>query len=136
MPVVGKGVVLIMNVLIIKKNLDKLIRAIRAIKIKKVVSLLQENRKILLVFVVIAIFADIFFIKRSSDLVIFGILLLYGVFAKILQIKSKSTFLLCLGLLGAMFVNFLSSGASIPTEKAAVWLFLFMALGIIQQWRE
>ena len=65
----------------------------------------------------------------------FSLVALYGVCVKIYRLKSRETFLLCLGLLGAMFVSFLTSGASIPTEKTAVWLVLFMVLGIYQQWR-
>ena len=105
-------------------------------KIEKITAFLKENKKIALVLLAVSIFVDIFFVKTSSDIVIFGILLLYGVFVKMFQIKSKLTFLLCLALLAAMFINFLFTGPSIPTEKAAVWLVLFMALGIFQQWRE
>jgi hypothetical protein len=38
-----------------------------------------------------------------------------------------------------MYINFLSSGPlgpSVKTEEIAVWLFLFMVVGIIQQWKE
>jgi len=104
--------------------------------IKKITSFLKENKKIVLVLLAVSIFVDIFFVKTSSDIVIFGILLVYGIFIKMFQIKSRRTFLLCLGLLAAMFINFLFTGTSIPTEKAAVWLVLFMALGIFQQWRD
>ena len=116
-----------------KKILEKLIESKN---LKKVTVFLKINNKIILILIAVFIFVDIFFIKASSDIVIFGILLLYGIFVKMLQIKSRRTFLLCLGLLIAMFINFLSTGTSIPTEKAAVWLVLFMALGIFQQWRE
>ena len=116
-----------------KKILEKLIESKN---FKKATVLLKENRKTAVTFVLVFIFIDTFFIKASSDIVIFGILLLYGIFVKMFQITSRRTFLLCLGLLIAMFINFLSTGTSIPTEKAAVWLVLFMALGIFQQWRE
>lgn len=105
-------------------------------KIKKTTSFLKENKKIALALLTVSIFVDIFFVKTSSDIVIFGILLLYGVFIKMFQIKSRRTFFLCLALLVAMFINFLFTGTSVSTEKAAVWLVLFMALGIFQQWRE
>ena len=105
-------------------------------KLKKIESFLRENKNTVLALVTISIFVDIFFVKVSSDIVIFGTLLLYGIFIKMFQIKSRRTFLLCLALLTAMFINFLFTGSSIPTEKAAVWFILFMALGIFQQWRE
>ena len=120
----------------VKKFLAKVLTPKHIDKIEKMTSFLRENKKILLTLLAISIFVDIFFVKVSSDFVIFGILLLYGIFIKMFQIKSRRTFLLCLALLIAMFINFLSTGTSIPTEKAAVWLVLFMALGIFQQWRE
>ena len=116
-----------------KKILEKLIESK---SLKKVTVFLKINNKITLILIAVFIFVDIFFIKESSDIVIFGILLFYGIFVKMFQITSRRTFLLCLGLLIAMFINFLFTGTSAPTEKAAVWLVLFMALGIFQQWRE
>lgn len=104
--------------------------------IKKTSVFLRENKKIVLVLLAVYIFVDIFFVKASYDLVIFGILLLYAIFVKILQIKSKLTFLFCLGLLTIMSVNYFLSSASVSTEKAAVWLILFLVIGVIQQWKE
>ncbi|OGH51270.1 MAG: hypothetical protein A3H17_03350 [Candidatus Levybacteria bacterium RIFCSPLOWO2_12_FULL_37_14] len=105
-------------------------------KLKKIESFLRENKNTVLALVTISIFVDIFFVKVSSDIVIFGTLLLYGIFIKMFQINSRRTFLLCLALLAVMFIDFLFTGTSVSTEKAAVWLVLFMALGIFQQWRE
>ena len=119
-----------------KKVLAKLLTPQNIEKIERVTSFLKENKKIVLVILVVLIFVDIFFVKTSLDIVIFGILLLYGIFIKMFQIKSRRTFLLCLALLAIMFINFLFTGTSVSTEKAAVWLVLFMALGIFQQWRE
>lgn len=119
-----------------KKVLTKVLASENIEKIAKLTPFLKENKKIVLALLVVSIFVDIFFVKTSSDIVIFGILLLYGIFIKMFQIKSRRTFFLCLALLVAMFINFLFTGTSIPTEKAAVWLVLFMALGIFQQWRE
>lgn len=103
---------------------------------KRVVFFLKENKKTVLTLMGATIFADILFLKKSSDFVTFSILIIYVVFIKMFQIKSKSTFLLSLALLGGMFISYLLTGASIPTEKAAVWLILFLAVGIIQQWKE
>lgn len=116
-----------------KKVLEKVIDSKN---FKKITIFLKENKKIILALLIVAIFVDTFFVKISSDIVIFGVLLLYGIFIRIFQIKSRRTFLLCLALLVAMFIDFLLTGTSVSTEKAAVWLFLFMALGIFQQWKE
>lgn len=103
---------------------------------KKAVSFLRDNKKTILALLVVAIFADILFLNKSSDLIIFSILTLYVFFIKIFQLKSKSTFLLSLVLLAMMFFSYLFTGTSASTEKAAVWLVLFLVVGIIQQWRE
>lgn len=102
----------------------------------KISSFLKENKKTVLTLFVVAIFGDILFLNKSSDLIIFGILILSVFFIKIFELKSKLTFLLCLALLTTMFFNYLFTGTSASTEKAAVWLVLFLIVGVIQQWRE
>lgn len=113
-----------------------ILKIVKTNNLEKIITFLNENKKVALFLVITVIFVDTFFINRSSDFIIFGTLLIYGIFIKIFQIKSRFTFLLCLGLLGAMFINYLFTETSVATEKAAVWLVLFMALGIFQQWRE
>lgn len=103
---------------------------------KKAVSFLRDNKKTILTLLVVTIFADILFLSKSSDLIIFSILTLYVFFIKIFKLKSKSTFLLSLVLLAMMFFSYLFTGTSASTEKAAVWLMLFLMIGVIQQWRE
>lgn len=103
---------------------------------KKIVTFLKENERTVLSFFIAAISADILFLEKSSDYFTFGVLILYLFFMKIFRIKSKSTFLLCLVLLSIMFIGYLFTGASIQTEKAAVWLVLFLIVGVIQQCRE
>jgi len=104
--------------------------------IKKMIAFLKENKKTTLALLAFFIFADIFFVKGSLDIVIFSILLLYVFFLKIFKINSKLTFSLCLGLLSIMSVDYFFTGASISTEKAAVWFILFLVVGVIQGWKE
>lgn len=102
----------------------------------KLISFLRAN-KITILTLFIAFIVTVSLSQRlSSDIVIFGALLLYGFFIKIFKIMSTFTFLFCLGLLVLMYILYLFTGPSISTEKAAVWLVLFMAMGILQQWRE
>ena len=79
---------------------------------------------------------DVLFIGGSSDLRFFGLLGVYGFHIWRYHVKSKATFLWTLGLLAIMFLLFLFEGTSERTEESAVWLVLFMLVGIIQQWRE
>lgn len=104
--------------------------------VKKATAFLKDNKKTVLTLLTAFILADTLFVKSSSDLVIFSVLLLYGIFIKIFKINSGQTFLLCLALLVVMSVDYLFTGASISTEKAAVWFILFLGIGAIQQWKE
>lgn len=103
---------------------------------KKVTIFLKENKKTILTLLVTSVFLDIVFLSKSSDLIIFGILILYSVSMRIFSIKSRLTFIISLVLLAIMFLSYLFTGTSVPTEKAAVWLILFLVIGVIQQWRE
>lgn len=104
--------------------------------IGKIIPFLRKNKRTVLTLFVVSIVAVSLSKRLSSDVVIFSALLFYGVFIKIFRIKSTFTFLLCLLLLAEMFISYLLTGASISTEKAAVWLILFFGIGVIQQWRE
>ena len=104
--------------------------------IGEIIRFLRENKRTVLTLFVISIIVESLSKRLSSDVVIFSALLLYGFFMKIFQIKNTFTFLLCLGLLVLMYIEYLFTGASISTEKTAVWLILFFGIGVIQQWRE
>lgn len=98
--------------------------------------LFRKNKLVVLTILLLGVVGDIFFISGSSDLRIFSIITLYVIGIWLYKLNSRIIFLLCLVLLGIMFIEFLLSGTSERTEKAAVWLVLFLAIGIIQQWRE
>lgn len=104
--------------------------------IKKIIIPLRENKRTVLTLFTVFIVVESLSKRLSSDVVIFSALLSYGFFIKIFRIKSAFTFLLCLLLLVEMSIGYLLTGASISTEKAAVWLILFFGIGVIQQWRE
>src|SRR5258708_25545019 len=104
--------------------------------VKNAISFLKDDNSVALVLVGVFIFTDILFIKTNSDFVIFSVLLFYVIFIKIFKINSKLTFLFCLGLLVLMSVDYFFTQASISTEKAAVWLILFLVVGVIQGWKE
>ena len=103
---------------------------------KALIQFLKTNRLLVLTLLFLVPLADSLSSGKSSDLLIFGILALYWLASKIYKTSSKITFYFCLLLLGIMFIEFLLLGPVPKTEKAAVWLVLFLLLGIIQQWRE
>lgn len=98
--------------------------------------LLLENKKVILTIITLVIIADIFLIKENSDIRIFVILAVYIASILFYRLKSKFTFLLCFLILASMYVEFVVSGTSEGTEKAAVWFFFFLLIGIVQQFRE
>ncbi|MBI4064989.1 hypothetical protein HY409_01280 [Candidatus Gottesmanbacteria bacterium] len=103
---------------------------------KTLYGIIKRNQILALALLIGTVFVDSLFITTSSDIVIFGVLLLYIIIANIVQMNSRVTFYLCLGLVCGVGISFLFSQASVPTEKLTVWFVLFMVTGIIQQWRE
>jgi len=108
----------------------------RIIMKKALKSFLQENKKTVLTLFIVGIVGEIFLRLTSSDLLTFSALLLYILFIKLYKLKSSLTFLLCLVLLLVVSIDYVFTGASVSTEKAAVWFVLFFTVGVIQQWKE
>ncbi len=99
-------------------------------------TLLSNSSGAVLTFIFIAVFFNCIFIETTSDIIFFGLLGAYIGAVLFYRLRSKLTFIFCLVLLIIMFIEYLFSGASLKTEKTAVWFFLFMATGIVQQWKE
>jgi hypothetical protein len=97
---------------------------------------LKKNKPVVITLIFLAIFADIIFITGNSDIRIFGILGTYIMAVFFYKLKSRLTLLFGLALLGIMYIEFLFTRTSESTENAAVWLYLFLAIGIIQKLRE
>lgn len=104
--------------------------------IKKTVALLNEYQRIIPLLVFVVIILDSYAKRSNSDVVFFGVVVLYVAYAKVYRIKSSVTYLLCIAIFSGMFMSFVSSQASNVTEKLVVWLFLFLVVGIIQGWNE
>lgn len=97
---------------------------------------LREQRPTILNLVIFAIIADIVFFSTNLDVRLFTILSLYIGCVFFYKLRSTFTFAISLLLLGIMFVTLLITGTSVMTEKAAVWIFFFILVGIIQQTKE
>ena len=102
---------------------------------------MKKPRYILLILALIA--GDVFFFQVSSDARIFTLLLLYIVLMKRLQWRSHTTFIVTLVLFLSSFLLYVFTDPAkfhqplIPaTERLAVWLYLFLVIGVIQKWRE
>lgn len=94
------------------------------------------NSRVILTVIFIFIIINSIFIESSSDIIFFGLLGSYIAAIFFYKLRSRLTFLFCLALLVIMLVEYLLTGTSLKTEKTAVWFFLFLATGILQQWKE
>ena len=104
--------------------------------ITRAILVLKKNKSLLIMAIAFLILSDILFLFGSSDIRIFIFLTLYVFISFLYKSKHRLTFLLCLVFLAVLFAEFIKSGASEKTEEAAVWLVLFLVVGIIQQWKE
>lgn len=102
---------------------------------------MKKPRYILLILALIA--GDVFFFPVNSDARIFGILLLYSILTKRLHWRSQTTFIVTLVLFLSSFLLYVFTDPAtfhqplVPaTERLAVWVYLFLVIGVIQKWRE
>jgi len=98
-----------------------------------------------IIIIFLLILGDITLFTQSSDIRIFTLLIIYWLLIKTIKLNSRTTFIFSLIFLILAYFQFILSdiryfdnpGPNIPfSEKAAVWAFLFMVVGIIQKWRE
>ena len=97
---------------------------------------LDEFKPIVLTIFWMSVIVDIFFIQNKSDVIIFGIILVYFFLIFFYNLKSHLLFNAGILLVLVMYLLLLLQGTSISTEKAAVWLFFCMLGGIIQGLKE
>lgn len=101
--------------------------------IKNKLSYLRNHKSAVLTVITLFTVGDIFSSNIKSDFITFGILGSYVCSIFLYQLKSKTTFSICFFVLATFIIQFIFSNTSNHTEKAAVWLFLFMGLGIFQE---
>ncbi len=104
---------------------------------------LRENRFFFLSTLFLLILGDAIFFTISSDIRIFALLGFYLYLAKQFSLKSQTTFLFAFFLFVFTYISYIFTDPSAfhrtttpPAEKAAVWVFMFLVLGVIQKWRE
>lgn len=94
---------------------------------------------------ILLILGDVLFFEKSSDWRTFPILIFYVFLIIRYKIRANTTFFICLFLLVLIYVQYIfSSPATFESqypiapfgEKIAVWLYLFLVIGVIQKWKE
>jgi hypothetical protein len=95
--------------------------------------------------ILLLILSDVFLFLESSDIRIIGIVCIYILCIKVAKLTSIMTFLVSLVLLLIAFILFIFSDVGVfinpgilpvPAERMAVWTFLFIVVGILQQWTD
>ena len=105
----------------------------------------REIRSLKYIPILLLVFMDVLFFEKSSDFRTFPILLLYIFMIYRFKIRSTGTFIICFILFIVMYIHFIISSpqsyeAQYPKvplgEKLAVWIYIFLIVGVIQKWRE
>lgn len=97
--------------------------------------LLRRFRFFLITIFFIGVIIDIFS-NANSDMTLLLLCALWILTIILFNFKSTTTFKVTLVFLLTLFFLFLISPDQKPIERAATWIFLFLALGIIQQYKE
>lgn len=106
---------------------------------------LLRNKFFSVIPIILLVIFDAILFQKSSDWRTFPILTLYIFCIFRFRIKSVTTFLICLALFVLIYIQYISSSPATfemqyPLapfgEKIAVWLYLFLVIGVIQKWKE
>ena len=100
-----------------------------------ILKLLRPLRIFLMMVFFIGAIVDIFS-NANSDMSLLLLCTLWILIIKLFNFKSTATFKVTFVFLVTLFFFFLISPDQKPIERIATWIFLFLALGIFQQFRE
>ena len=101
--------------------------------IQRLLLFLKEYKHGVVAVLLMAMIADILFIRYTSDPITLSILGFIIIMFKLYQFTPKKIFALCTFPLVIIFFGFLIDPASPVAEKASIWLFLLMGTGIVQE---
>ncbi|QQG40421.1 MAG: hypothetical protein HYV37_02510 [Candidatus Levyibacteriota bacterium] len=96
---------------------------------------LRAFRFLLISIFLIGVIIDIFS-KANSDISLLLLCALWILAIKLFKLKSAMTFKVTFVFLATLFFLFLISPDQKSIERVATWIFLFLVLGIVQQFRE
>lgn len=109
-------------------------------------SLFVRHKKFFTVLsIILLILGDTLLFQTNLDWRTFPILIFYIFLIIRYKITANTTFFICLVLFLFMYVHYIFSSPVLfesqypfPPfgEKIAVWLYLFLVIGVIQRWRE
>lgn len=102
----------------------------------KINSFLEQYKSPILTIILSGIIGDILFLGQSQDLRIFSLIVIYILAIRFYKLKSRFTFSFALFVVIIIFIELILTSTSPTTEKAAIWLFFLIAIGIFQQIKE
>lgn len=94
---------------------------------------LKNNKPVAITVISLIIIEYVSLVETESDLITLEILGLYILVVYFYRLKSKVTFLFCFFILFLLGIEFVITGTSINTEKSALFLYFFLAIGILQE---
>lgn len=101
--------------------------------LKLILAFLREYKHAIVTLNLLAIIGDILLINFKSDLITFIILGLLIILFKFYKFPFKRIFTLCLIPIVIIFLGFIVDSHSMAINKASIWLFLLLGIGIVQQ---
>lgn len=104
-------------------------------KWESLLRILIPFRMMLVMLFFIGVFVDVL-LPVGSDMRLFPLLLLWIFIIQLFAFKSTATFKVTLGFLGVLFFLFLFARNSPSLDKLSTWIYFFLLIGIIQQFRE
>ncbi|MBI4064993.1 hypothetical protein HY409_01300 [Candidatus Gottesmanbacteria bacterium] len=112
-------------------------------RVSKGIVFARKNRVFYLTPILLLILGDVFLFKVSSDVRIFAVLFFFFYLIKRFTLHSSATFLFSLILFVLTYIQYIFTDPGafyvplVPSvERTAVWLYLFLVIGVIQKWRE
>lgn len=101
----------------------------------KLIKIIAPLRLVLLTIFIGGVVGDIF-LNSDSDINLLLLCLLWILVVKLFNFRSVITFKAIIAFLALLFFLFLVAPDKGNIERVATWIFLFLLLGIIQQFRE
>lgn len=101
----------------------------------RLLTVLRPFRMLMLVLFLIAILVDTL-LPIPSDIRLFLLLFLWLLIIHLFSFKSTATFKVALGFLAVLFFIFLFARNNPSLDRLSTWVYFFLLIGIIQQFRE
>ena len=115
---------------------NKLISKILEIRSKINIEKLRRLRFPLITLFFVGVLSEVFYLKVSYDLFLFVLIALWFLIVKLYHFKSAATFKVILLFVFILFVLFILTPGQVSLERLTTLIYLFLAVGIFQQWRE